>query len=159
MLTSFTQVNFQETMRLLLQNAFQYDDPELTSEMIALYQQCPALFNKVLSRTDRNEMDTLLENEDHEMEVDQSADRNHLKPSAINRIPIKSVVATHSVNDGNRIPTCSGDLNTTSTWRCHLRLAYQYDYGKPAQYPSPFENRPIQWSRKFGFTDRYLPDH
>ncbi|EAQ88802.1 hypothetical protein CHGG_05421 [Chaetomium globosum CBS 148.51] len=152
------KVNFQETMRLLLQNAFQHDDPELTSEMLALYQQCPTLFNKVLSRTDRNEMDALLENEDHEMEIDQSADSNHLRPAAINRIPTKSVVATHPINDGNRIPTRSGDLNTTSTWRGHLRLAYQYDYGKPAQYPSLFENRPIQWSRKFGFTDRKSND-
>lgn len=153
------KVNFQETMRLLLQNAFQHDDPELTSEMLALYQQCPTLFNTVLSRTDRNEMDALLDNEDHEMEIDQSADSNHLRPAAINRIPTKSVVATHPINDGNRIPTRSGDLNTTSTWRGHLRLAYQYDYGKPAQYPSLFENRPIQWSRKSGFTDRCVPDH
>ena len=85
--------------------------------------------------------------------------RYHLIPSAINRIPTKGVVATHPVNDGNKIPTRSGDLNTTSTWRGHLRLAYQYDYGKPAQYPSLFESRPIQWSRKFGFTDKYVPDH
>ena len=150
------KVNFQETMRLLLQNAFQHDDPELTAEMISLYQQCPTLFNKVLSRTDRNEMDALLENEDHEIEVNQSADDSHLMPSAINRIPTKSIVVTHLVNGGNRIPTRSGDLDTTPTWRAHLRAAYEHDYDKPTEYPTLFQSRPIQWSRKFGFTDRYV---
>ena len=64
------KVNFQETIRLVLRNAFKHDDPALTAEMLDLYQKCPNLFNKVLSRADRNELEeSLLEGAEHEVGV------------------------------------------------------------------------------------------
>lgn len=148
------KVNFQETIRLVLRNAFKHDDPELTAEMLDLYQRCPNLFSKILSRADRNGLEALQEAEEHEIDVDQSADATHLAPSAINRIPTGNVVATHPANEGKRLPLRSTDA--TPTWRRLIRLAYEHDYGKARQFPSFFENRAVQWSRKFGFTDRYV---
>ncbi|EAQ91957.1 hypothetical protein CHGG_00192 [Chaetomium globosum CBS 148.51] len=109
------------------------------------------LHSKILSRADRNGLEALQEAEEHEIDVDQSADATHLAPSAINRIPTENV-ATHPANEGKRLPLRSTDA--TPTWRRLIRLAYEHDYGKARQFPSFFENRAVQWSRKFGFTDR-----
>ncbi|KAK3896333.1 hypothetical protein C8A05DRAFT_20664, partial [Staphylotrichum tortipilum] len=148
------KTNFQETMRLVLRNAFKHDDPELTAQIMGLYQQCPNLFNKVLSRADRNELEAKQEAvvEESEVDVDQSASATHMSPLAINRISTKQVTQAHSANEGRRLPLRTTD--TTSTWRHLIRSAYRHEYGKAPYFPSVFDNRAIQWCRKFGFTDR-----
>ena len=150
------KLNFQETIRLVLQNAFKHDDADLTKEILELYQDCPTLFNKVLSCADQTELNTSPTDEDYEIDSGQSANASHGSPSAINRIPATKVTSCHAANAGQRLPLRSGQLKTTMTpiFRQLLRLAYEKDYGKTYQYPSTFENRIIQWSRKFGFTDR-----
>ncbi|KAI1485633.1 hypothetical protein F5X96DRAFT_674446 [Biscogniauxia mediterranea] len=152
------KLNFQETVRLVLRNAFLHDDPELTQEMMELYHKCPSLFSKVLSRADRNELETLLEDTDFELDVDQSANSTHVQPSAINRVPPADARKSHHVaNEGERLPSRT-NTSTQPLFRRLLRLAYEHDYGKPSQYPSAFENKTIQWSRKFSFTDRATND-
>ncbi|TRX98548.1 hypothetical protein FHL15_000622 [Xylaria flabelliformis] len=153
------KVNFQETVRLVLRNAFLHDDPVLTQEMLALYQACPSLFSKVLSRADRNELIEQLETEtDYEVGVDQSANESHVNPSAINRIPPGEVTkVAHPANGGYRLPS-RGNTGVDREFRRLLRLAYELDYCKRKLYPTVFQNKTIQWSRKFGFTDKTTND-
>ena len=109
------KLNFQETLRLVIQNAFNRDDPDLTKEMLELYQDCHSLFSKVLSREDQNELDTLLNNDNHEIDSDQSANDSHVLPSAINRIPATKVTSRHAANVGQHLPLRSGQLTTKMT--------------------------------------------
>ncbi|KAK3346539.1 hypothetical protein B0T25DRAFT_552244 [Lasiosphaeria hispida] len=51
------KINFSETLRLVLLNAFKNNDPALTAKMAQLRKDCPILFTKVLSR--QNEVDLL----------------------------------------------------------------------------------------------------
>ncbi len=64
------KINFQETIRLVLRNAFKHDDPELTAEIMDLYRQCPSLFSKVLSRVDRDKLDSKQQAVVEQSEVD-----------------------------------------------------------------------------------------
>ncbi|KAF7532596.1 hypothetical protein G7054_g7828 [Neopestalotiopsis clavispora] len=157
------KANFQETIRLVLRGAFKVEDPELTEQILDLRQECPSLFDKVLSRTDRDQLEAGAgtgvagSQDDFEMELYSSANANHLKPSAINRIPGKEIARLkHAANDDHHLPL-RPELATPG-FRRRIRLAFEKEYGKPTEYPSLFENRPIQWSRKFGYTDKILID-
>jgi hypothetical protein len=147
------KINFQETLRFVLNNAFKNDDPELTQELGELYRECPTLFGKVLSRTDQDEKD--LAEDDETLELNQP-----LFPAAINRIASKDVSKDpHPANGGSPLPFRAAKEGTP-TFRKLIRLAYEHDYDKERHYPSAFEDRLIQYSAKFGFTDRYvLPVH
>jgi hypothetical protein len=145
------KLNFQETIRMILRNAFLVTDPDLTAEIIALYQQCPHLFSRTLNRADRNELDFLLEDGDFELDIAQSANETHLEPSVINRIPTAEVAGVeHPANDG-RLPLRAGDM--VSRFRGLIRSAYARDYAKPQDYPTVFGNKPIQWCRKLAFVE------
>jgi len=83
-----------------------------------------------------------------------------LFPAAINRIASKDVSKDpHPANGGSPLPFRAAKEGTP-TFRKLIRLAYEHDYDKERHYPSAFEDRLIQYSAKFGFTDRYvLPVH
>ncbi|KAI1131426.1 hypothetical protein F5Y10DRAFT_262185 [Nemania abortiva] len=150
------KMNFQETLRLVLRGAFAYDDPELTEEMAELYQKCPSLFARVLSRADQMDIQ---DDSEYELDVSMSADNLHANPTAINRLPSRELAKhRHDVNNGQNLPLRSNSQVVHSIFRTHLRTAYHLDYGKERDYPSLFENRTIQWSRKFGFTSKESGD-
>jgi len=144
------KVNMQMTTRLLLRNAFYHRDGELTAQMNRLYGQCPTLFDSILPRTDRRDM--LEEDElDNEMDVHFGADRDHRRPTVIGAIPPSTIKkTTHLANDGDYLPR--RDTGMTDGFKRLLRRAYVDHYGMDEVYH--FGNRPIQYSNKFGFTDR-----
>lgn len=154
------KMNFQETCRFVLRNAFKDDDPELTEQMLELYRKCPSMFEKVLTRVEQDlvqRQELLIE--EFEVEINQSADADHVLPSAINAIPkaeLDQKKHKHAVNDGKEIPRFPTHESAESCFRNLIRLAYEKDYAKPTQYPPTFQRTKLQWSRKFGFTDRYV---
>ncbi|RYC58953.1 hypothetical protein CHU98_g7247 [Xylaria longipes] len=150
------KMNFQETLRLVLRGAFAYDDPELTAEMAELYQKCPSLFARVLSRADQMDIQ---DDSDYELDVSMSGDNMHANATVINRLPGRELAKyRHDVNNGQLLPLRSNSKVVHGIFRTHLRSAYYFDYGKGADYPSIFENKTIEWSRKFGFTHRESGD-
>jgi hypothetical protein len=86
------RLNFQETLRLVLHNTFKGEDPELTPEVQDPYQRHPGLFNKVPSRTDRNKLETLLDN-DFEIEAGQPGNNAHPYPTAVTHTTHDPVVS------------------------------------------------------------------
>lgn len=154
--------NVEETLRLALRNAFREEDPDLTAKLSDLYLNCPSLFTKVLSRADQQAVQDELLDDDFVVDVTQSADDDHRDATAINAIPWTQVrnAPGHPINEGATLPgqpTDTGRHAANPSFRRHTRLAYEKDYGKGPFYPSVFEKRKIQWCRKFGFTDRYVP--
>ncbi|KAI8171048.1 hypothetical protein KHU50_005759 [Colletotrichum sp. SAR 10_65] len=142
------KVNMQMTMRLLLRNAFFFDDAELTLQMSRLYKSCPTLFDSILPRTDRREMALPQEEMDFEMDVEGLvSDEDHQRPSAIGQVSVRGV--THAINENKPLPTRPTTMEDTFTRR--LRRAYTRDYGEPDIWV--FSGR-LQYSNKFAFSDR-----
>ncbi|RYC61611.1 hypothetical protein CHU98_g4607 [Xylaria longipes] len=148
------KLNSQLTIRLLLRNAFNYDDPSLTADMQQLYRECPNLFRRALARTDRNELEILQEQGEFVLDVPPSANDTHFDPSVINKIPTREVRTLSHMAQG---PEGGGSLpllaqNMSTHFIQLLRLAYATDYGFPEHHPSAWDpTAGIKWSRKLAF--------
>lgn len=150
------KVNVQQTIRFVLRNAFQHSDPVLTAMLTDLYQKCPDLFDQVLARADRSAIKDDLGLDDYVVDVSDSADEQHRSPTAINAIPTAEYRAVrHQVNAGQQLPSFPTDPEAEPEFRQYVRLAFAKEYGRP-QHPTTFLRQRIQWSRKFGFTSKYV---
>lgn len=149
------KMNISETVRLGLRNAFKHDDPELTDVLQQLYAQCPVTLGGILSRSDKQELDDADADADqHEAVIEAAANDNHINPRVINRIlPREMTAVTHAVNRGNRLPT-KGNTDMEFSFKVLIREAYEKEYGKNPGWPSIFEDKPLQYARKFGFVNK-----
>lgn len=144
------KLNVTKTARLVLRNVTA-DDNNLTDDLVELYKEAPSLFSKVLSETDRAQLDGV-DDDDFELDVSLSTNDSHLRASVINRMPAKEAKAMfHPANEQLTMPLRAGQI--TDTFRTLLRSAYEDDYGFAAGEPVALGNAPIQWSRKFAFDD------
>jgi len=149
------KINVEKSIRLVLRNAHDTDDEDLTRNMKEIYREAPSLFSRVLSKTDQGELESSLQSElDFELDVSQSASESHKQPSAVNRIPASEVkTLEHRANEGP-LPLRAG--NMSDRFRNLLRLAYEQDYGFDRGHPVHLGNAAIQWSRKLSFYHGYV---
>ena len=139
--------NMQQSVRLLLLNAFQHSDPELTTMFTELRTECPSLFTSILPRGERRGLahaaaSTL--DDDDESELSIMSDDAHIRTAAIGCIQAKFAKAKLN------LPLRSAQM--TSEFRAQLRSAYSEDYN----YPSIYEigTSLFQWCKKLSFHDR-----
>lgn len=145
------KINTIKSIRLVLRNGAS-DDPELTADLQALYQEAPSLFRKVLSETDRARIDSQVDDDEFELDVDQSTNATHIRPTVISRVGQREMqTQRHAANEDLSMPVRAGKIS--DTFRTLLRSAYEDDYGFPAGQPVVLGNAPIQWSRKLAFND------
>lgn len=138
-----------ETIRLLLRNAFRHSDPELTDTLVDLYKQCPTLLDGILARTDKVELDDT----EYDAISNESGDADHLNARVINQITARQelIGMVHPINCGNCMPT-RGNTNFDVTFHDKLREVYINEYHKAPL--TIFDNKPVQYARKFGFTNK-----
>lgn len=140
--------NIQQTVRLLLRNAFKHSDPELTKLFQELYAECPALFDRILPRTEHSLAESLGIDpandggEDGEVEIAKE-EGLHQNVAVIGRLPAKYC---HE----NRFPVREKDMD--AAFARSLSMAYANDYDMPGI--EEFHNATLQWAKKMAWTDR-----
>lgn len=132
--------SLQQTTRLILLDAYQSLEPELTATFKDLYDTCPTLFESLLPRSEQ------LELESEETEAFQSilGDTHHLKPRVMSRLK-----PTYC-RDELGLPIRSSAL--TAVFKHHFRTAYADDYGLPNIVQ--FGTKGLVWCKKLGFMDK-----
>lgn len=153
------KVNVQLTVRLILRKAFAGIDNALTTQLLRLQDSCPTLFKRILSKSDQQalslQLDDTSELEDV-MDVEGVPDEGHVNPAVIARIASKDIQKMpHSVNDGRHLPVIPR-TQCSQIFINLLRQAYGFDYNLSNMYTLTRGGLPMQWSKKFAFTDRYV---
>ncbi|KAI0995550.1 hypothetical protein K3495_g12629 [Podosphaera aphanis] len=74
-----TKENLRQTIRLLLADAFKYDDPTATQLKKDIHAQCPALFATILPRSEQMSSATAITEEEDELCV--VGDTHHIRPN------------------------------------------------------------------------------
>lgn len=135
-----TRESLQQTIRLILLDAFQNSEPELTATIKDLYSKCPMLFESLLPRSERLELSP------EEDEPSQSIlhDANHLKPATLSRLK-----PTYC-RDELGLPIRSSAFS--ASFRRDIRQAYENDYKMPNIIH--FGTGGISWCKKLSFTDK-----
>ena len=105
-----TKENVQLTVRLLLMNAFEHSDPELTKLFLELYSECPSLFKMWLPRS---EVESLVPDDE---EVLIRGDETHLRPIAI------GCIQPQYVRGVLKLPCREKDMD--AAFETDLRIAY-----------------------------------
>ena len=131
----------QQTIRLILLNAFTVSEPEVTQQIQDLYNHCPTLFDSLLPRSEQTHFQDANDDEDS---VAIQGSPNHLHPMAISRIQPKYC------RNVLKLSIKAQDFDVTFK-KC-LRLAYELDYGLPGIIH--FGHAFVPWCTKFSFTDR-----
>lgn len=144
--TMLGKENLQQTIRLLLLNAFQHTDPELTESFAGLRDKCPALFASILPCAEQEQLaiNAAVPVEEDEEECGLLSDDAHLRATAINRIQARYARVTL------KLPLRSAHM--TTKFRQQLRHAYIVEYGLPHIYE--FGTSAIRWCKKLSFYDR-----
>jgi hypothetical protein len=153
------KVNVQLTVRLILRKAFAGIDNALTTQLLRLQDGCPTLFKRILSKSDQQalslQLDDTSELEDV-MDVEGVPDEGHVNPAVIARIASKDIQKIpHCVNDGRHLPVIPR-TQCSQIFINLLRQAYGFDYNLSNMYTLTRGGLPMQWSKKFAFTDRYV---
>ena len=78
------------TTRLILRNRFVHHDGELTAKIKRLYEDCPTLFDLILTRMDRRNLDAVNEDMEFELDVAGGADKFHRRATVIGKISATS---------------------------------------------------------------------
>lgn len=140
--------NVQQTVRLILANAFRRTDRELTELFYELYTECPSIFDPVLPLSERLGLEAVLTEDyytgDDESELRLDSDDTHIHPAALGRI------APGYAGDVMKLPLRSRGMS--DSFRRLLRASYHTDYSMPNIFE--FGKVAIQWSKKFAFDDR-----
>jgi hypothetical protein len=132
--------NVQQTVRLVLMNAFKHSDHELTELMHSLFADCPSLFEALLPRS---EQESLKQNDEADSMMRLPEDALHKRPAAIGRIQPKYC------KEVLKLPMY--DRQMSDQFKSGLRKAYADDYRLPNIYH--FGHTAIQWCKKLAFTD------
>jgi hypothetical protein len=136
--------NQQLTLRLLVNNAFSVTDPELTVLIQSLFNDCPLLFQSLLSRSEINSLNEQIDED--EDEIDLTADPLHSRPRAIGCIRPKHVRLQLG------FPVSPKEMD--AAFSMDFTEAYRRDYGSPNVLH--FGKTPLQWCKKLVFTDTYV---
>lgn len=87
--------NMRLTLRLILANAFNHDEPQLTAFMNDLYTQCPTLFSTMLPKSEHTFGEENYE-ADEDDDVQVVPDAQHIQPTVIGCIK-ESIAGTLSI--------------------------------------------------------------
>lgn len=134
--------NMQQTLRLIILGSFEQSESVLTVQIRRLHAKCPALFESLLPKSERQEDET---NDEDFLHI--QSDIIHSRPLGLHRLQPKYC---HQVLD---LPTRSPMLHQYNRLRNQLRLAYEKDYEMHSIYE--FGTAPIMWCKKLSFHDRY----
>ena len=137
--------NFRQTLRLTLLGAFSDTEPELTTTLQELYQQCPTLFATLLPRSELETRAELLDVEESYLAV--TGDAEHLRPSAVGKL------APKYVRDILKLPTRASQT-LPQEFRTGFRIAFDIDYGMPNE--RQYGKQAFSWCKRIGFDDRYV---
>lgn len=94
--------------------------PDLTDKFHSLYESCPTLFEKVLPRSDSQQLNTtLVGNEEEEIDVVYAEDEDHKQPSVIGRMLIHDIkkmdhAVVQWVERGEEVPEGWGNMARTT---------------------------------------------
>ena len=136
--------NLQQTVRLILLNAFKMTDPELTAFFKDMKPLCPNFFSTLLPRSEQEALAIKAEQDEDESELFLQSDQTHIRPSTIGRI--KPSYAEEKLG----LPLRPAQMQPA--FRQQLREAYKNDYQKPNIFE--FGTSVLQWCRKLSFLDR-----
>ena len=137
----------RQSIRLILMDTWETDEPHITAVVKALYHNCPTLFNTLLSTSDQQSLRSLLiEHNEEEDEIVLQSDVAHKHVTATGRLDIKHCKETLQV------PIRASDPLMTTRFKSQLRGAFAKDYGIPnVTYFGPYS---FQWCKRIGFTSR-----
>lgn len=125
------------TIRFLLAGSFAETHPELTAQLRRIHQNMPALFVKLMPRSDR-----LPDEQDQAQVGSVCADDQHLQPATLEKLQAAYC------RDTLHLPTRASIV--TDVLRNEIKATYRQDYGIIV---SSMGARPIKWFKKISFTD------
>jgi len=141
--------SLQQSLRLILMDAYDSEEPKITSLVKSLYRKCPTLFNTLLPRSEQKSLRSQVEEDEEEDSMSLESDDHHRHVTATGCLS-----ATYCKNV-LQVPTCSSDSALmTSSFESQLREALARDYRIPAVMH--FGNNRFQWCKKVSFTTRYI---
>ena len=138
---------FRQSIRLLLMDTWQVEEPHITTMIKDLYRICPNLFDTLLSKSDQESLrSSLIEQDDEDDEIILQSDKRHKDVAATGRLRIKYC------REVLQVPLRASDSLMTTGFKSQLRKAFAEDYG--VQNVMYFGVHPFQWCRRIGFTSR-----
>ena len=130
--------NIQQTLRLLMLDAFAKSDPDITAAISRLATFCPSLLNSLLPKSQQQGF-----LDDNEFAVDIFGDRTHHSPAA------QGFLSTKSCNESS-LPLRADKADPV--FKRSLSQAYHHDY--QSQSIHTFGNARLKWCKKFSYNDR-----
>ncbi|EME77042.1 uncharacterized protein MYCFIDRAFT_84722 [Pseudocercospora fijiensis CIRAD86] len=133
--------SLEMTVRLLLQNGYVNDQPELTAQMKGLFENNPQLFDSVLPRSEQSRDDdrSVLDGIDSIL-----SDSDHLIVNTGERL------LQYHCHEFIGLPIKNNAMKPD--FRQSLQAAYNYDYNRQNCTPSNPDN--IYWFKRFGYDDK-----
>jgi hypothetical protein len=145
--------NLQQTVRLILSNAFADRDPGLTKLLQRMHLKIPSLFESLLPKSELETVATAnIELEaDDEVFVDETESRVKGDVEAIHTRPaVIGCLQSRFCKETLKLPMKSSDMSPD--FKSKLLLGYR-DYNMPNIVS--FGAGTFQWSKKVAWTDRY----
>ncbi|ELR05295.1 hypothetical protein GMDG_07278 [Pseudogymnoascus destructans 20631-21] len=127
------------TLRLLLNGAFEYDEPVLSTQMWNLHKTCPILTNHLLPSSEK-------------WDIVEEASINVLQPDSSHISPKATLcVRREDVEKELDLPLWPEQLQEGLPFVQKLREAYRVDYEDP--HITSLGSRPLQYFSRFSFID------
>lgn len=129
------------TLRFIAQGGYM-DYPELSAQIQSIFEANPALFDRILPRSERTNPDELSVLDGYE---DIVSDNKHTGILTGQRLP------AYYMKDFQLKPVMSNRM--PDIFRAALQTAYGADYSMPNQQAMAQATTPIHWWKRFGFDD------
>lgn len=126
----------QQTLRLLLQNAYVDSEPALTTQLHSLQASCPGLFVSILPRS-------------HKLEMDEDAVEELLISDPAHRMAAVTEKLKEEYCRSIKLPIRPAQIDIDL--QKDIRNAYARDYGMDNVYGMGRDR--LRWWKKLAFTD------